>query len=496
MAEPESAPAVAPEPAPAADEKPIHIISIDPAGNLLLHQEALTMIKSIKKKVAIISVAGQYRTGKSFLLNRLLGRQNGFELGSTINPCTKGLWIWNRPVNVTEDVQAVFIDTEGLASFSRNVHIDMKIFAMALLMSSYFIYNSMNALDEKALESLGLVVSLSKYIHVNAHPANVSEELDEYAQYFPFFMWVVRDFSLKLMDSAQQTMSDRQYLENVLRPVDPAKYSDPEQAAIKNEIRGKLTTFFKERDCVTMVRPVSDEKKLREIDSLPYTELRPEFRQKMDLLVKKVFSNLRPKMIDGQPLTGEMFGNLLEQYVAAFNGGAVPAISTAWEQVLLLELDKIVGLAVEEYKKTAAQLSVDHLPMSDDDLRKVDEEAKKTAYRKFYESGLVNVGAEKMAAAREKMEDAFGEVFTKLRNENYNVSYKDCEEFFNKLYGKIKEQMDQLEVLTFDVISANWQKLREVRWFFVRLGGSDFVIKNGNARSFIWKMRKDLQCIK
>jgi len=457
-----SSPPLIPYSPSSPEDKPIQLLSIDPSGNFILHDEALTMIKNIKKKIAIISVAGQYRTGKSFLLNRLLGRQGGFELGSTINPCTKGLWVWNKPVNVTNDLQAIFLDTEGLASFARNAHIDMKIFAMSLLMSSYFVYNSMNAIDEKALEQLGLVVSLSKYIHINSHPGNISEDLDEYAAYFPFFMWVVRDFSLILTDSLKQSMTDRQYLENALRPVDTSKMADTESAALKNEIRGKLTTFFKERDCVTLVRPVVDEKKLREIEKMPYTELRLEFQKKMDLLVKKVFNNLRPKMIDGQPLTGEMYANLLEQYVAAFNGGAVPAISTAWEQVLLLELEKIIASAVEEYKKIAAQLSVDHLPMSEEDLRKVDDEAKKSAYRKFYESGLVNVGADKMAAARERMEGAFNEVFEKLRNENFNVSYKDCEDFFNKLYEKIKEPMDQLEILTFDVISSNWQKLREV----------------------------------
>jgi cell shape-determining protein MreD len=29
-------------------------------------------------------------TGKSFLLNCLLGRQDGFAIGPTVNPCTKG----------------------------------------------------------------------------------------------------------------------------------------------------------------------------------------------------------------------------------------------------------------------------------------------------------------------------------------------------------------------------------------------------------------------
>ena len=48
------------------------------------------MIKSIQEPIAVISVAGLYRTGKSYLLNKmLLNTQNGFGVGPTINPCTK-----------------------------------------------------------------------------------------------------------------------------------------------------------------------------------------------------------------------------------------------------------------------------------------------------------------------------------------------------------------------------------------------------------------------
>ena len=39
---------------------------------------------------------------------------------------------------------------------------------------------------------------------------------------------------------------------------------------------------------MTLVRPVSDEKLLREVDKLPYEKLRPEFREKMEMLVQKV----------------------------------------------------------------------------------------------------------------------------------------------------------------------------------------------------------------
>jgi len=41
-----------------------------------------------------------YRTGKSYLLNRMiLNRQNGFSVGPTVNACTKGIWIWNTPIH-------------------------------------------------------------------------------------------------------------------------------------------------------------------------------------------------------------------------------------------------------------------------------------------------------------------------------------------------------------------------------------------------------------
>ena len=46
-------------------------------------------------KVAVAAIAGPYRTGKSFLANRILNQSKGFEIGSTTQACTKGIWIWN-----------------------------------------------------------------------------------------------------------------------------------------------------------------------------------------------------------------------------------------------------------------------------------------------------------------------------------------------------------------------------------------------------------------
>lgn len=55
-----------------------------------INDEAIEFLKSLSHPLGVISVAGMYRTGKSYLLNRmLLNRAGGFGVGPTINPCTK-----------------------------------------------------------------------------------------------------------------------------------------------------------------------------------------------------------------------------------------------------------------------------------------------------------------------------------------------------------------------------------------------------------------------
>lgn len=52
----------------------------------------MSFLNSLKGAIGVIGVAGMYRTGKSYLLNRmLLDRSTGFGVGPSINPCTKVL---------------------------------------------------------------------------------------------------------------------------------------------------------------------------------------------------------------------------------------------------------------------------------------------------------------------------------------------------------------------------------------------------------------------
>jgi len=54
------------------------------------------------------------------------------------------------------------IDSEGMGSVSEDTNHDTWIFLLALLLSSYFIYNSVGTIDENAIQNLSLIVNLSK----------------------------------------------------------------------------------------------------------------------------------------------------------------------------------------------------------------------------------------------------------------------------------------------------------------------------------------------
>jgi len=85
---------------------------------------------------------------------------------------------------------------------------DTKIFLLALLLSSFFIYNSVGTIDETAIQSLSLIINLSKQIQVKSKTVENLDE-SEFQPYFPTFLWLLRDFALKLLDNSGNKISSK-----------------------------------------------------------------------------------------------------------------------------------------------------------------------------------------------------------------------------------------------------------------------------------------------
>jgi hypothetical protein len=77
-------------------------IIFDKIKGYIVTEEAKSFLNKLDVNIqlGVMSVVGKYRTGKSFFINRVLlnkdgdSTQPGFNVGPTVQPCTKGLNIW------------------------------------------------------------------------------------------------------------------------------------------------------------------------------------------------------------------------------------------------------------------------------------------------------------------------------------------------------------------------------------------------------------------
>ena len=384
-------------------------------GKFIIPKEAKELLNQPSfTNIGIISLVGKYRTGKSFLLNRvLLNRQknSGFGVGPTFRPCTKGIWIWSEPIIVTntqspKPFPCFLIDTEGLGAYIEEINHDTKIFLIAILISSLFIYNSFGAIDEMSLTTLSLVLNLGETIKIKSLSHHDTEE--ELAEYFPALLWLLRDFSLKLEDINGNAITEKQYLEKALENVN----GNDEIINEKNRVRKLIRTYFPERDCFTLVRPIESEKDLQNLEYLPDDELRTEFLEQAQLFRDKVMNITTPKTFHKKLLSGAMLIELVENILDTINSGSIPIIENSWKYVIQNEAIKSTENYFNQFSKEIREFREKNKNSKDFDKK-----------MKEYTKNLTNKYINELN-----------------NNELYDDEIKN--EFGKKLKNKINEELD------------------------------------------------------
>ena len=427
-------------------EAPVLLLSYqEGTREFKLSEEGKALLTSLDSPIAIVGVAGLYRTGKSYLLNRvLLDRKGGFGVGPTVNPCTKGIWIWGSPIPGRtfdgKDCNVIILDTEGIGALDQDSDHDSRIFSLTVLIVSCFIYNSVGSIDEEALNNLSLVVNLTKHIQIKSKN-NEEVGTEEYAPYFPSFMWVVRDFALRLVDSEGEVLTPKEYLEKALNT--QKGFSD--LAEEKNRIRRLLKEFFKDRDCCTLVRPVSNEEDLHTLEEIPQNLLRPEFIEQTNALRVKVLRSVKPKTLNARALNGEMLVALIESYVHAVNKGAVPNIENAWNYICKNECAKALEDAQAIYTAKIQELLVDNFPNFSEEILGLHKGARRKCYDFFKAKAL----GEESQRVYLKLKEIIDEKYQQLKFQNEVEAEKQSLEFLRINYSGIHSKLRSGDYKTF-----------------------------------------------
>lgn len=415
--------------------------------------EGLALLNSIDKKIGVISVAGKYRTGKSYLLNKIILDINskGFGVGPTINPCTKGIWIYNKPIEVKtsdgEEISLLILDSEGLGAFDEDANHDTRIFMLAVLLSSFFIYNSVGSIDENALNNMSLIINLTKNLQIRATDSEL--DVEELSNYFPSLLWVLRDFSLQLVDSTGNPITTKEYLENSLQPQKGT--SDAIEA--KNRVRKLLKHFFRDRDCFALVRPSEDETTLQHLQEASANSLRPEFVKQTQALKKLIYKKIKVKTLNGKAITGKMLAGIASSYVEAINKGAVPTIEGAWLSVCNAECNKQIDLITNDYdRKLKTHISKD--PMSQEQLKKIHKDLRNAAEKEFKEKAV----GEELGPFIETLKKRLMEKFNFVKSQNERKLIEKCDEQCQILSQELQDKLRAGDYTDFNVFRRDFEK--------------------------------------
>ncbi|OBS63946.1 hypothetical protein A6R68_07514, partial [Neotoma lepida] len=174
-----------------------------------------------------------------------------------------------------------------------NQNSDIQIFALAILLSSTFVYNTMNKIDQGAIDRLHKVTELTNLLRTrNSSDLNETEE-PAYVSFFPDLVWTLRDFYLSLEINGHAITSD-EYLENSLK----LKQGSDERTQAFNLPRQCIQNFFPVKKCFVFDSP-AHKNKLSQLQTLSIEELSPEFVQELSEFCSHIFTHSKTKTLPG-----------------------------------------------------------------------------------------------------------------------------------------------------------------------------------------------------
>ncbi|XP_063061959.1 guanylate-binding protein 1-like [Engraulis encrasicolus] len=401
---------------------------------------SLKLLRDIQQPVVVVAVVGLYRTGKSYLMNRLAGQQSGFALGSTIESKTKGIWMWCVQHPSKPGHTLVLLDTEGLGDVDKgDSKNDAWIFCLGVLLSSTLVYNSRGTIDNQALEKLHYVTELTDQIRVKSAGGGRDEDGEdisedcEFVRFFPSFLWAVRDFTLERKIDGRD-VSDDEYLDFALQ----LKKGLSPKIVTYNLPRQCIRNFFPTRKCFTFPFPTSADK-MKCLDSMPESQLEPDFRQVADRFCTYVFSESRTKTVQGgHKVTGSRLSHLVKIYLDTISSGDVPCLENAVVAMAEIENQSAMTEGLRQYELGMQQLK-NQFPTDLDTLSSEHHRLSTMATKEFLKRSFKDEGGKYMAQLSEKVTH----LYEQFISQNMEASEMECRKLLLELHSGIAANIER-----------------------------------------------------
>ncbi|XP_045530273.1 atlastin isoform X2 [Pieris brassicae] len=312
----------------------VQVVNTGPEHTFVLDEDALAELllqDDIKdRSVVVISVAGAFRKGKSFLLDFFLrymhhkyGSGGGGDwLGSDDEPLggfswrggserdTTGILMWSEIFKATlddgEEVAIILLDTQGAFDSESTVRDCATVFALSTMLSSVQIYNLSQNIQEDDLQHLQL---FTEYGRLALEDGGRTP--------FQRLQFVVRDWSFPYeapygASGGQAILSRR------------LKVSDKQHPELQS-LRKHITSCFGEIGCFLMPHPG-----LRVATSPTFdgrlSDIEVEFKRALQQLVPMLLApdNLVVKEINGQRVRSKDLLLYFKAYMNIYKGNDLP----------------------------------------------------------------------------------------------------------------------------------------------------------------------------
>jgi len=446
--------------------KAVQLLSIDfNSGHFTPQPQALALLSAINGKVRVLSTVGNYRTGKSYLLNRLAGQQHGFPLGHAQEGKTNGFWLMNLGVSTVagEEVTTLLLDTQGMndVRFANSARTSGLVFLAAALLSSCLLLNQLGVVGNDAVDILAYAGTAAQNLVLTsadnkaAQADDYDPDVGGYHRYMPPVIMVLRDQFLAVPEGYSDVT------DYIQRGILQLKTGGKSSVKAFNDKVHTVRTYFKTISGFCIPHPMSDMKAMTNVEDVPYEQLKQDFRESMQALNARVLAEAPVKKMPGFkeadwiPMTGAGLSDMVQHLCTAFNEGKAACVEDIWTATSLRGCTQGIAEGIAMFKQELNKLVIadDKAPsVETQELLETKAVGLKAAHKAFYRFAVGPLAVDKKA----ELERECDALHTSAVSANSLKSSRQCDAEIDKSFAHlVAEEKKLLDFLAWEVLSSN-----------------------------------------